>query len=337
MLTLCMIVKNEEDLLGECLLKSKELVDEIIIVDTGSSDKTKDIALKFTSKVYDFKWCNDFSKARNFSIDKSTNDWVLVLDADEIVESYDKASILNFITKNENIIKVGRIQEISILENGVENSKSFERVSRLFNKKYNHYEGLIHEQILSNDGTINETQNVYISVIHKGYTKEVLEKTNKLKRNEALLEEAIEINKNDPYLYYQLGKTQYMIKNYDKSSLNFQKALEYDLNFNMEYVADLIETYGYSLINSENYSKALELEYFYPYYKENPDFNFILALIYMNNGKFSLAVQTFLKCTTLKNPKVNGVNSYLAYKNIGVIYEVLGFTDEANKYYRLSR
>lgn len=66
MLTLCMIVKNEEESLKSCLAKAALFVDEIIVVDTGSKDTTKSIALEFTDKVYDFDWCNDFFKARNF-------------------------------------------------------------------------------------------------------------------------------------------------------------------------------------------------------------------------------------------------------------------------------
>lgn len=61
-------------------------VDEITIVDTGTGDNTKTIASEFTDKIYDFKWCNDFSKARNFSISKASNDWILVLDADEFLQ-----------------------------------------------------------------------------------------------------------------------------------------------------------------------------------------------------------------------------------------------------------
>ena len=85
-ISLCMITKNEEQFLEQCLSSVKELVDEIIIVDTGSTDKTKEIAAKFTDKIYDFKWCDDFSAARNESLRYATKGWILVLDADEQLE-----------------------------------------------------------------------------------------------------------------------------------------------------------------------------------------------------------------------------------------------------------
>ena len=84
-ISLCMIVKNEEDVLERCLNSAKELVDEIIIVDTGSTDGTKDIAKKFTDKIYDFKWINDFSAARNFAFDKATMDYTFWMDADDVI------------------------------------------------------------------------------------------------------------------------------------------------------------------------------------------------------------------------------------------------------------
>ena len=80
-----MIVKNEEKVLKRCLNCVKDIVDEIIIVDTGSTDKTKEIARKYTDKVLDFKWVNDFSKARNYSFSKATKDYILWLDADDVI------------------------------------------------------------------------------------------------------------------------------------------------------------------------------------------------------------------------------------------------------------
>lgn len=82
-ISLCMIVKNEEMVLSRCLESIKDIVDEIIIIDTGSTDKTKEIARLYTDKVYDFKWTQDFSQARNYSFSKATKDYQMWLDAEE--------------------------------------------------------------------------------------------------------------------------------------------------------------------------------------------------------------------------------------------------------------
>ncbi len=78
-LTLSMIVKNEEKHLRECLESVTEVVDEIVIVDTGSTDKTLEIAKEFNAKIFHFNWINDFSAARNFALSKSTGEWILIL------------------------------------------------------------------------------------------------------------------------------------------------------------------------------------------------------------------------------------------------------------------
>lgn len=84
-LSLCMIVKNEELTLARCLESAKTIADEIIIVDTGSTDKTKEIAKTFTDKIYDFEWIDDFSAARNFSFSKASMDYQMWLDADDVL------------------------------------------------------------------------------------------------------------------------------------------------------------------------------------------------------------------------------------------------------------
>lgn len=89
-----MIVKNEEQMLPKCLDSIKDVVDEIIIVDTGSNDKTKEIAYLYTDKVYDFEWINDFGAARNFSFSKTTKEYQLWLDADDILIEKDKIAFI---------------------------------------------------------------------------------------------------------------------------------------------------------------------------------------------------------------------------------------------------
>lgn len=333
MISLCMIVKNEEENLKNCLSKVLDFVDEIIIVDTGSTDNTKTIASKFTDKIYNFQWCDDFAKARNFSISKSSKDWILVIDADEFVTDFFKDNLVEFITNPLNKKKIGRIQRINIMEDYNGNKKYIERINRLFNRNCFHYEGIIHEQIVALDGKTYETEMVDIAVEHVGYTKKILTRTDKIKRNVNLLELAIKNDKEDPYLYFQLGKSYYMLKDYKTSTIYFEKALSFELDFRLEYVEDLVETYGYSLINSDRYSDALILENYLELYSKFPDFDFVMGLIYMNNARFTQAIESFLKCTQFSHSRAYGITTYSSYYNIGVIYDVLGFWEKSREYY----
>ncbi len=92
-LSLCMIVRDEAFFLARCLDAVVEYIDEIVIVDTGSKDETREIAARYTDNLYQFEWVDDFAAARNFSLSKATGDWILVLDADELVEPQGMAKL----------------------------------------------------------------------------------------------------------------------------------------------------------------------------------------------------------------------------------------------------
>lgn len=330
LISLCMIVKNEENNLKKCLSSISNYVDEIIIIDTGSNDKTKEVAKEFTDKIFDYNWDNDFAKARNFSISKAKNDWILVLDADEVVIDFDVANVLDFINNNTDC--AGRIKIINIFEDkGVK--RYIERINRFFNRNNYHYEGIIHEQLKNKEGINYNMKNIGITVEHIGYQKEIVKKSNKLERNIKLLKNALVENDKDPYLHYQLVKSYYMAKEYNLAQLEFEKALSLVDNYAFEYVKDLVETYGYALLNLGKYKEALEIKKYEKYYSYSSDFNFLLGLVYMNNGLIDLSIKYFNKATQLGEGNIEGTNSYLAFYNLGVIYECLGFIEEAKQYY----
>lgn len=93
-ISLCMIVKNEENTLGRCLDSLKDMVDEIIIVDTGSTDRTIEIARTYTNNIYHFQWIDDFSAARNFAFEHASKEYILTMDADDIFDDTEKLSRL---------------------------------------------------------------------------------------------------------------------------------------------------------------------------------------------------------------------------------------------------
>lgn len=107
-ISVCMIVKNEENILARGLNCIKDIADEIIIVDTGSTDRTKEIAYQYTNKVYDFEWVNDFSAARNYSFSKATMDYIYVADADEIIDEENQTKL--------KILKEALLPEIEIVQ-----------------------------------------------------------------------------------------------------------------------------------------------------------------------------------------------------------------------------
>ena len=126
-ISLCMIVKNESRVLARCLDSLKTLVDEIIIVDTGSDDNTKEIAYHYTDKVYDFEWINDFSATRNISFSKATMDYIYVADADEVIDEENQRKF--------QLLKQALLPEIEIVQMYYTNQLEFNTTYN-FDKEY---------------------------------------------------------------------------------------------------------------------------------------------------------------------------------------------------------
>lgn len=140
LLSLCMIVKDEERFLPQCLKSAEGVADEIIVVDTGSTDKTREIARSFGARVEHFKWCDDFAAARNESLRYATGDWILILDADE--ELSDQRALRQFVMSQKPCPAAIYFTEYSALQN----DEGVRWKVRLFpNHRGIRYEGIIHE------------------------------------------------------------------------------------------------------------------------------------------------------------------------------------------------
>lgn len=339
-ISVCIIAKNEEKYIGECLRRLSKYDWEIVVVDTGSSDRTVEIALSYTQNVFDFKWINDFSAARNYSISKASNDYILVVDCDEYLEDtpHLPANTLNNISSLLSPREVGMINCKNSINDSFNSSamefESFthEQIARVFHKDYTYYQGAIHEQLVSKDNTPLHFISLPLYFYHVGYSSLTV-RTQKANRNISILESSIQTKGADPYLYFQLGQTYFGINNYENALLYFKLALTFDVNEKELYVQTLVESYGYCLIYLKKYELALQLEEVYSTFSKRADFIFLMGLIYMNNAMFDNAIKEFEKSTTISTYSVDGVNSYRAYYNIGVIYECMNNLEKARFYY----
>lgn len=146
-ISLCMIVKNEEEVLARCLDSMKNIADEIIIVDTGSTDRTKEFALAYTNKVYDFPWINDFSAARNFAFSKASMDYCMWLDADDVLLERDAKGLLALKEQMDPSTDVVMMRyNIAFDSNGIP-TFSYYRERLLRRSSGFQWEGAVHEAI----------------------------------------------------------------------------------------------------------------------------------------------------------------------------------------------
>lgn len=167
--SLCMIVKNEETVIGRCLQSVEGIFDEIIIIDTGSTDSTKEIVSQFTDKIYDFKWIDDFAAARNYSFSKATKEYVMWLDADDILKEKD-VFLLKELKKtlDPSVSMVMMKYDVAFDSNGNPTFSYFRE--RLMKRNPN----------LKWEGPIHEVISPFGNVIHS----EIAVSHNKIKQNE---------------------------------------------------------------------------------------------------------------------------------------------------------
>lgn len=330
-LSVCIITKNEKENLKQCLQKLTGYGFELVVVDTGSTDGTIPMALEYTDAVYEFPWCDDFAKAKNYAVSQASNDMVLVLDSDEFVTKIDVVKLEDQL--KENAAWVGRIQRKNFMRQNQGEMEALEYINRIFNRNLYHYEGRIHEQLVANDKKAYRTYRAPVEIDHGGYFLSEEEKRNKALRNITLLMKSLEEQGEDPYLLYQLGKSYYMMGEYAAACDCFSRGLSFELEPEWEYVIDMVNTYGYALLNSGRAEEALGFTGIEEAFGNTSDFQFLMGLIYMNNELFEESVEAFLKAISLHKSSVKGTDSYLANYNIGVIYECLSNMEQAVDYY----
>lgn len=175
-LSLCMIVKNEEATLADCLNSVKDVVDEMVVLDTGSTDRTVEIAQEFGAKVYFFEWCNDFAIARNQALGMVTGDWVLVLDADEKLKPEIAPVITQAIQKDDCIL-------INLIRHEIGAAQSpYSMVSRLFRHHpevyFTHpYHAMVDDsivQLLEKEPNWQILELAEVAISHEGYTEQAI-------------------------------------------------------------------------------------------------------------------------------------------------------------------
>lgn len=330
-ISLAMIVRDEEANLAECLASIKDEVDEIVIVDTGSTDQTLTIASNFTSKIYHFPWKGNFSAARNFAISQCSGQWILSLDADEKLDS-EQGSIRQLINKSPQA-------EVFCLPLVTSSATECERftVIRLFrNTAAYHYVGKIHEQVvIANTNVVGIAEAPVIC--HKFVTRK--QRNKKRWRNLQLLEKELNSDPDNYYLKYYMGLEWLGIGRYEKALPYLQAAANrisvHQLMFRgpvVRYLVDCLKFLGRLDDALEICQQECEL---------SPDFVdvfFEAGAILEEQGKFKQAIDYFHRAITSGEPPrlfyhCKGTESFLAFYHLGFCYEKIGCHELGEKYY----
>lgn len=220
-----LIVKNEQGHLPACLAALDGVVDEIVVVDTGSTDRSVEVAEGFTERVFRVPWTGDFAAARNAAIAHARGAWILSVDADECIEGGEAAgAALRRFVETHGAETVGTVAIHNVDDGDGVIDETIDHTERFFHKDHFQFFGAIHEQLVPISG-VKRGATTGIHLIHTGYAQRPGDPAHKSRRNLPLLLDALARHPDDEYLYFQLGKAHFALKDYGLAVDAFLAAL----------------------------------------------------------------------------------------------------------------
>lgn len=302
-----MIVRNEENYLADCLESVKDIADEIVVVDTGSTDDTLKIAELYKARIYSFKWIDDFSAARNFALSKSNGRWVFYLDADERLSPGSVQIIKEIISRDE---KAGVSCKVVSRNSDNCTSQNMFYTRMFYNDPALKFTGAIHEQI--DPSLVANAYSLYhseIQIDHIGYDIPWQQLSEKAERNLWYLLKEYEKNPTS-YIAYQIGNT-YSILNDVQNSLKYFSLALLDEKLHAEYKAFCFLHLGSAqLANHEISEAAMSI---LSGIKENPalpQFYLMSSQINFRSGRIKDALNDCKKAYEVNEQIAAGTNKY---------------------------
>lgn len=336
-ISVCIIGKDEEQHIEKCLSPLAPFPFELVYVDTGSTDRTKELAAKHGANIYDFAWIDDFSAARNYALEKAFHEYVLFLDCDEYLSALDTDALYHAV--NACPMGVGLLLRNNYFEANGTPTNYPDRVERLFSRKRFHYTGSIHEQVVTRDGDspLYERYEIPLTVEHMGYNGGQEAMREKAERNNKLLFRELEKKPQDAYLYFQIGQSYNGIRDYENAYLYYKKS--FSLPFHPEEAwVQIMATAFLNAMNHTNRSREAVrfFEPIYTYFENDANFYCSMGNAYLNLNppKPLNAMAEYLKALQCPNAREEGANTFIPYYNIGLVNEMLGKPESALTFYQ---
>lgn len=340
-ISLCLIVRDEEENLGRCLASARDSVDEIVVVDTGSRDGTVRVATEFGAGVAEVPWEGDFSRARNASLDGAGGQWVLVLDADEELPPETAGALRRLAA--EPAVEGWIFAIVSPVTRGEEPLATRHAGLRMFrNRPAYRFEGRIHEQVRPSilranpqaAGTI--LRHSGLTILHHGYLQDGRDGSGRGKikrlRNIELLQAALKDDPEDHFSRFNLGTSLMNAGRLTEAAAHFAAALAGAGN---AAVPVLYRNYGLCLHDLGEYATAMDvLEQGLSLFPDYPDLYFVKGQVFWEIGFLSEAERCFKKCTRFRRvppeyTTMEGVTTDLAWENLAEVYAKQGRPGEA--------
>lgn len=325
-ISLCMVVKNEEERIGRTLEKASRYVDEIIIVDTGSEDQTMAICERYGAKVWTIPWEDNFAQARNAGLQQAKSTWVLWLDADEELEVSDEEEWRQALSDPSQLLWAIPIVNYYGSVPHDPNRSYLAAQHRVFrNGRGFRFEHAIHEQLVwteREEGSEGlELRKLPAVIHHYGYMDAVVQGKGKHQRNISILKKEQEQSGYRPWVDYHLASEYYRIQRYTEAFVCLNTAIQRfieagelppSLIYKMKY--DILLALGSIESASQGIVKAIQL------YPDYTDLHYYHGLIELLKGNYEVAEQIFHHCIELGEHRL----PYLILKGVGSFHAVYG-------------
>lgn len=345
-ITACSIVKNEELNIARSIESYRDVVDEIIIIDTGSTDNTVEICKAHGARVLFFKWCNDFSAAKNYALEHAKGDWLIFLDADEwFVPNIKRSYFLNVLKKidpRENAVLTSMCD--------VDPKSTKVRIKsvtcRIFRCSPNiRYHGSIHEKLLNSGKKMTYHKRLDIEIFHSGYAGEQIEY--KSKRNLEVLYDVYIKGKADTEIYFYIFRENYNLGNTDEAVKFFNIFMEQkDSDAKIKGTDNMIciyeNMYNIMIKNQDRFSQQERdnlLETAYNKYPKLPIHSYLIGIEKFKSREYMESDKWITKAIELnknfKEPYTNIFFAFLvdAYCKLATISEIQYRRDDILTYY----
>ncbi|MCI8664827.1 MAG: glycosyltransferase family 2 protein [Hungatella sp.] len=327
----CMIVKNEEKNIEQALTWAREIVSEQIVVDTGSSDRTAEIARRMGAKVYEFTWVDDFAAAKNYAISKASCEWIAFLDADEYMTKEDAGKVMSCIEKIHNsqydgimTAWVHMADEDQIL--GVETQiRIFRNIPAL------RYRRRVHEYLTFSGNLRDKNADMAgeISIFHTGYIKKERQEKKKSERNIKLIEAELKENPYDFEMWGYLGNEYDNADEWEAAEETYRKSIslmpehldEFDVNASMTYLRLLN-----LLIRRPGSEEAAVMEVYREAVKRRPmeaDYDYLAGQYQASIGNYPAGEKHLRRALEILEQHRNTGKSMLLSAKILKAYELL--------------
>ena len=334
-ISLCMIVKNEERVLGDCLASIRPWVDEIIVVDTGSTDRTAEIAVEYGAKVFEFPWTESFSEARNQSLKHATGDWILWMDADDTIPPECGSRLRDVVLLSEEKV-TGLMMQVRIPPAPGEVGRTVVDHVKLFRNGLGlEFEGRIHEQILEPIYRIGgEIRRTDLYVVHSGYDYSPAGQTHKRARDLRLLELDLAERPDHPFVLFNIGMTAYHMKDFPKAVRALERCLEVSKPQESTVRKVFAMLAGCAVETKDLIGAKRWVERGLSQYPRDPELLFRAGIVYKEIGNSGKAEECYLKL--LGERETGHIDSldetlmgFKAHHNLALVYQDMGRFEEA--------